>query len=60
MHNQPSSESLSPLRRTMRLSVTVPHHTYQTLLARSAQEGRSLSNLAAFLLESSLLAQALD
>ena len=34
-----------------RVSITIPHDVYQALLLRSDQEGRSLSNLAAFLLE---------
>jgi hypothetical protein len=47
--------STSPLfRRPVRVSITVPHHIHAALLSRSDQEGRSLSNLAAFLLEASL------
>lgn len=38
-------------RSPTRISITVPHCTYQHLLRRSDAEGRSLSNLAAFLLE---------
>jgi len=34
-----------------RVSITIPNDVYQALLLRSDQEGRSLSNLAAFLLE---------
>jgi hypothetical protein len=41
-------------RRPVRVSITVPHHIHEALLRRSDQEGRSLSNLAAFLLEASL------
>lgn len=37
-----------------RITITVPFGAYQKLLQRSDQEGRSLSNLAAFLLETSL------
>jgi hypothetical protein len=40
----------------VRVSITVPHHIHMALLSRSDQEGRSLSNLAAFLLEASLSA----
>lgn len=42
------------LRSSKRLSITVPHSTLQALLERSLQEGRSMSNLASYLLESSL------
>ena len=34
-----------------RLSITIPHSTYEAIAERSNAEGRSLSNLAAFLLE---------
>lgn len=37
-----------------RISITLPHHTYARLMAQSDREGRSLSNLAAFLLERSI------
>jgi len=50
-----AQRSTSPLfRRPVRVSITVPHHIHEALLRRSDQEGRSLSNLAAFLLEASL------
>jgi hypothetical protein len=49
-------------RRPHRITITVPHHAYSALQQRSDLEGRSLSNLAAYLLETSLdedgLAQA--
>jgi hypothetical protein len=38
-----------------RITITVPAMTLKKLIRRSAEEGRSLSNLAAFLLEQSLL-----
>jgi hypothetical protein len=41
-------------RRPVRVTITVTHHTHAALLLRSDQEGRSVSNLAAFLLESAL------
>lgn len=41
-------------RSPQRLSVTVSHHLYELLQNRSDDEGRSMSNLAAFLLEQSL------
>jgi hypothetical protein len=37
-----------------RITITVPSMTLKKLLKRSLVEGRSLSNLAAFLLEQSL------
>lgn len=41
-----------PFRSPQRISITVPHHVFATLQQRSDEEGRSLSNLAAYLLES--------
>lgn len=41
-------------RRPRRLSVTISDSTYQELLQRSDDQGRSASNLAAFLLERGL------
>jgi len=41
-------------RRPRRISITVPHHAFSALQQRSDLEGRSLSNLAAYLLEISL------
>jgi hypothetical protein len=43
-----------PFLRPNRLSVTVPHSLYRSLERRAVLEGRSLSNLAAYLLESAL------
>ena len=37
-----------------RITITLPHNAYESLLKKSDWEGRSLSNLAAFLLESAL------
>jgi hypothetical protein len=42
-------------RKPVRITVTINHATYQELENRSTQEGRSISNLAAYLLEVSLL-----
>jgi hypothetical protein len=42
------------LRTPKRLSVTLPQTTYENLVQKSSWEGRSISNLAAFLLESAL------
>jgi hypothetical protein len=41
-------------RAPRRISITLPLHPYEQLLKRSDWEGRSLSNLAAFLLEQAL------
>ena len=38
-------------RCPQRITITVPWQTHQRLLERSQQEGRSLSNLAAHILE---------
>lgn len=40
-------------KKPQRITITLPYATYDQLVQRSDQEGRSLSNLAAFLLESS-------
>jgi CopG-like RHH_1 or ribbon-helix-helix domain, RHH_5 len=37
-----------------RISITIPSSTYEMLLTASEEQGRSISNLAAYLLESSL------
>jgi len=44
-------------RSPKRISITVPYGAYQRLLECSDEQGRSLSNLAAFLLESNLWSQ---
>ena len=41
-------------RSSPRLTITVAYSTLNALIERSDREGRSLSNLAAYLLESSL------
>lgn len=51
----PYSLSTAPaFRSPHRISITLSHHTYHQLIARSDDEGRSMSNLAAYLLETSL------
>lgn len=45
-------------RKPRRLSITVSQHVMERLLHHSDQQGRSLSNYAAFLLESALQARA--
>jgi hypothetical protein len=39
------------IRSPRRITITVPYQLYERLVERSNREGRSLSNLAAFLLE---------
>ena len=41
-------------RKPQRISITVNHQLYQKLVASSDLQGRSISNLAAFLLENAL------
>jgi hypothetical protein len=41
-------------RKPVRVTITLPHNIYQHLKKRSDEEGRSLSNLAAFLIEKSI------
>ncbi|MCP9929438.1 hypothetical protein KBY82_01425 [Cyanobium sp. AMD-g] len=43
-----------PFRRPVRVTITIPYNAYQSLVERSNFQGRSLSNLAAYLLETSL------
>lgn len=50
----PGSAQPVPFRSSKRLSITVAQSTLEALAQRSSEEGRSLSNLAAYLLESSL------
>lgn len=51
MQNVPVSHMT---RKPRRFTLTVSDKTYQQLIARSDLEGRSLSNLGAFLLEMAL------
>jgi hypothetical protein len=44
----------SHFRTSQRLTITVAHATMEALVERSGREGRSISNLAAYLLERSL------
>ena len=55
-----SSNSTRSFRSSQRLTITVAHATLQALVERSNTEGRSLSNLAAYLLESSLDRRAVE
>lgn len=52
---KPAFQPPGPLiRSSQRISVTIPHATLEALVERSSHEGRSVSNLAAYLLEASL------
>ena len=53
------SERLRVLQRQpRRVSITLSYHVHEALLSRSEEEGRSVSNLCAFLLEEALLREA--
>jgi hypothetical protein len=41
-------------KKPKRITITLPHNAYEKLVQRSDNEGRSLSNLAAYILESTL------
>lgn len=41
-------------RQPKRISITLSHNVHDALLTRSEEEGRSVSNLCAFLLEEAL------
>lgn len=41
-------------RKPQRITITVSHHLYELLLQCSDLQGRSISNLAAYLLENAL------
>ncbi len=50
-----NGKSARAFRSPKRISITLPDSTYQQLVHRSNAEGRSMSNLASFLLDNSLL-----
>jgi hypothetical protein len=50
----------NPFSSPQRITITVPAMTLKKLLKRSLVEGRSLSNLAAFLLEQTLEGDSQD
>lgn len=58
LQNVPMSATLSKLplaqRNPRRLSITVPFHVFASLEERATAEGRSLSNLCAYLIEAHL------
>ena len=53
-HKSQGGDQTPAIREPKRISVTIPYAVYMSLLTRSEHEGRSLSNLASYLLESHL------
>ena len=49
-----TSSTNKAFRTSQRLTITVAQATLEALIHRSSSEGRSISNLAAYLLEASL------
>lgn len=49
-----ASQPTRTIRKPRRLTITVPQNVYDALDTRSTHEGRTMSNLAAYLLEASL------
>ena len=50
-----SSDPKSILSRApKRITITIPHATFEAIAQRSDEEGRSMSNLAAYILEKGL------
>jgi len=55
LHRPTMNDRLHFLRRQpRRISITLSYQVHESLLQRSEQEGRSMSNLCAFLLEDAL------
>jgi CopG-like RHH_1 or ribbon-helix-helix domain, RHH_5 len=57
---QHAIHSKRAFRSPKRISITIAHQTYDNLITRSNAEGRSLSNLASFLLEDALNREGLS
>jgi hypothetical protein len=53
-HSITKSLPLIALRKPKRITITIPQGVYERLEQLSCEDGRSLSNLAAFLLERSI------
>jgi len=51
---KPSLAYPASMRKPMRITITVSFSTHEALIRQSDEEGRSLSNLAAYLIERSL------
>lgn len=54
MTTQNHTRAAAARRHPQRITITISWATHEQLLARSDDQGRSLSNLAAFLLERGL------
>jgi hypothetical protein len=57
MNGQVESRQQLLFRKPRRITITVPDQIYRTLQERSTHEGRSFSNLAAYLLECAVAAE---
>lgn len=49
-----TAPNFTSLKRPRRLTVTIPQHVLENLERRAMEQGRSISNLAAYLLERAL------
>jgi hypothetical protein len=56
-HSPAANRSPHAFRSSQRLTITLAQSTLEALIQRSTLEGRSVSNLAAYLLESSIETQ---
>jgi hypothetical protein len=56
--NSFASRIASAKRLPMRVTITIPYSTHQRLIKQSQYEGRSLSNLAAVIIEQALEARS--
>lgn len=52
-----SIKAISTRKTSTRFTVTVPGGVFDALVSRSSEEGRSISNLAAYLIEQGLEAR---
>ena len=49
-----TAPNFTSLKRPRRLTVTIPQHVLECLERRAMEQGRSISNLAAYLIERAL------
>jgi hypothetical protein len=54
MDSQQTDKRYLASRSPKRISITIPHAMFEKIVERSTKEGRSLSNLAAFILENGI------
>ena len=57
IHGPAANRPQHAFRSSQRLTITLSQSTLEALIQRSSLEGRSVSNLAAYLLESSMETQ---